>query len=209
MDSPVCWCCCYVSPGCTASLSVCWVVWHVSLSCLGHIQGWVQWSSAHWSISSVAVMSACRKTPNISTSYLYCMLVIIVWCSGLPYSCLLLRMCGAYAETSLFVLIYHICLWYLIAIDLPVWPTYDLLHVLHCNLYIPLEAVLFCGDLSRCWLYVVLRVWNAMFRLVHLNRWVTLCMSGLWYVNVIHFFLCVCVGGFSAYSILIILFFKL
>ena len=28
-------------------------------------------------------------------------------------------------------------------------PTYDLLHVLHCNLYISLEFVLFCGDLSH------------------------------------------------------------
>ena len=106
-------------------------------------------------------------------------------CSRLSYSCLLLRMCNAYAETGIFVLIYHICSQYLIAIDLPVWHTYDLLHVLYCNLYIPLESVLFCGDLSSSWLYMVLHVRNAMFRSVPLNMLITWCLSGLWYVNVI------------------------
>ena len=130
-------------------------------------------------------------------------------CSGLPYSCLLLRVCNAYAETGMFVLIYHICSRYLIAIDLPVWPTFHLLHVLHCNLYIPLESVLFYGDLSSSWLYMVLHVRNAMFKSVRLNRLIIFCMSELWYVNVIHFFLCVCVGVFFAFSVLNILFFKL
>ena len=69
-------------------------------------------------------------------------------CSGLPYSCLLPRMCNAYAEIGLFVLIYLICSLHLISIDLPVWPTYDLLHDLHCTLYIPLEFILFFGVLS-------------------------------------------------------------
>jgi hypothetical protein len=131
MDWPVCWCC-YVSPVCTESDCVL-----SSVKCfvkLPRAEGWVHLSSAHWSISSVVVVCACRKTPNISTSYLCCMLVIIVWCSGLPYSSLLLRMCDAYTETGLFVLIYHTCSWYLITLDLPMWPTYDLLHVLHCNL---------------------------------------------------------------------------
>ena len=48
-----------------------------------------------------------------------------------------------------FFLIYRICSRCLISIDLPVWPTYDLLHALHCNLYIPLEFILFCGDVSH------------------------------------------------------------
>ena len=55
-------------------------------------------------------------------------------------------MCNAYSETVLFVFIYSIYSSCLIAIDLPVWPTYDMLHVLHCNLYIPLEFVLFCFE---------------------------------------------------------------
>jgi len=84
----------------------------------------------------------------------------------------------------------------------PVWPTYYVLHVLHCNPHITLEFVLSCGVLSCSWLYMVLHV-------VHLNRLGTLCMSGLWYLNVTHFFLCVCVGVFSVFCVLIILFFKL
>jgi len=129
----------------------------------------------------------------------------------MPYSCLLLRMCNAYAETA-FILIYCICSRCLLSIDLPVWPTYDLLHVLYCNLYISLEFfcfVLFCGDVSHSWLYMVLHVLNVMFKSVRLNRLVTLGTSGLWYVNVIHFFLRVYVGVVYAFCVLIILFLKL
>ena len=48
----------------------------------------------------------------------------------------------------------------------PVWPTYDLLHVLHCNLYIPLEFILFSDILSHKWLYIVLHSRSAMFKAV-------------------------------------------
>jgi hypothetical protein len=92
---------------------------------------------------------------------------------------------------------------------LPVCPTYDILHVLHCSLYIPLEIALFCGVLSRNYLYTVLLVRKSMFMLVHLNRLVTLCTSGLWYVNVTHVFRCVFVKVLSVFCVLIILFFKL
>ena len=105
-------------------------------------------------------------------------------------------MCNAYADIVLFVYIYRICSRCLILVVLPVWPTYDLLHVLHCNLYIQLEFILFCGALSHSWLYAVLHALNATFELVLLNRLATLCMSGIWYVNVLHFFLCVCMGVF-------------
>ena len=50
-----------------------------------------------------------------------------------------------------------------------------------------LAFILFCGDLLYIWLYMVLLFRNAMFKLVFLNRLVTLCISGIWYVNVIHF----------------------
>ena len=49
-------------------------------------------------------------------------------CSGLPYSCLLWRIYNAYVETGLFVFIQRVFSRRLISIDLPVWPTYDLLH---------------------------------------------------------------------------------
>ena len=54
-----------------------------------------------------------------------------------------------YAETGLFVFINCICSRCLISIELSVWPTYDFLHILNCDLYIALEFVLFCGDLSH------------------------------------------------------------
>jgi len=82
-------------------------------------------------------------------------------------------------------------IWYMFCIDLyippPVWPTYDLVHVLHCDLYIPLEFILFCGVLSRNWFHMVLHVRNCMFTSILLNRSVTLNMSGLRFVYVIHF----------------------
>ena len=38
--------------------------------------GWVHWSSAHRSISSVVVALACRMTPNSSLPLLYYMFLI-------------------------------------------------------------------------------------------------------------------------------------
>jgi len=130
-------------------------------------------------------------------------------CSGLPYTCLLLRMCNAYVRDR--VVCFYISHTFTVPYFYwsPVWPTYDLLHVLHWNLYIPLDFVLFCGDLSHNWLYMVLHVRKAMFRSVRLNRLVTFCISGLGYGNVIHFFLCVCVGAHFVFCVLFILFFVL
>ena len=91
-------------------------------------------------------------------------------------------MCNAYTEIGLFVLM---CLGFSrcrIPIDLPVWPTYELLQVLHFNVYVPLEFTLFSGILARSWLYVVLLVRKAIFKLVFLHKLVTFCMSGLLYI---------------------------
>ena len=41
--------------------------------------GWVHWSSAHRSKSSVLVAYACRMTPNSSLSLIYCMFLITAW----------------------------------------------------------------------------------------------------------------------------------
>ena len=48
-----------------------------------------------------------------------------------------------YAETGLFVLMYLVCSQCRMPIDVPVWPTHELLQVLHFNLYMPLQFVLF------------------------------------------------------------------
>jgi hypothetical protein len=61
------------------SLTVCRVVWRVSLRCLERIVVWVQRSSAHRSISYVVVILACRMIPNSVSTFLYRMLVIILW----------------------------------------------------------------------------------------------------------------------------------
>jgi hypothetical protein len=80
-------------------------------------------------------------------------------------------MCKAHVEIGLFVWIYLVCSRCHISIELPVWPKYDLLHVLHCNLYMPLEVILFSGVLSHNWLYIVLHARNAMFKSVLFNRY--------------------------------------
>ena len=106
--------------------------------------GWVHWFSAHLSISSVVVALACKMIPSLSfpfpNAFNNCMV-----CSGLPHSCLLLRMCNAYADIGLFVFICRMCSRCLILIELPVWPTCDLLHVLHCGLCIKIN----CIEVSR------------------------------------------------------------
>ena len=65
-------------------------------------------------------------------------------------------MCRALAETWLFVFMYLVCSLRFIPNDLPVCPTYELLQVLHFNLYTPKEFVLFWIILSPSFLYMVL-----------------------------------------------------
>ena len=100
-------------------------------------------------------------------------------CSGFPYSYLSFRICNANAKIGLFVVLYLVFSRCRISIILPVWSTFELLHVLHCNLYIPLEFIVLSGILSYNWLSIMLQVQNAMFKSVPLNKLVTLCMSGL------------------------------
>jgi hypothetical protein len=72
---------------------------------------------------------------------------------------------------------YLVCSLCLISNDLPVCPTYELLQVLHFNLYIPLEFVL-NYFITELFVYGVV-AGKAMFRLVCLNRLVILGISGL------------------------------
>ena len=88
-------------------------------------------------------------------------------------------MCNEYAEIGLFVLICLLCSRCRNPTDLPVWPTYELSHVLHFNLYTPIEFISFNVILSRSWLYMVLLVRKTVFNLVFLSKLVTLSMSGL------------------------------
>jgi hypothetical protein len=99
-----------------------------------------------------------------------------VW-SAFPYSCLLFKMFNAYAEIGLFVFMYLVCSRCHIPIELPVWPACDLINVLHFNVYIPLEFILFSGISSRIWLYNVLLIRKAILNLVFLNKLGTFCMS--------------------------------
>ena len=50
-------------------------------------------------------------------------------------------MCNEHAEIGLFVLMHLVCSQCRIAIDLPDWPTHELLQVLHFNLYMSLEFI--------------------------------------------------------------------
>jgi hypothetical protein len=136
-------------------------VWLYHLDC---IRGWVHVPFVLHSVIHVAVMSPSKMIPNCSLICPYHMLIIIVLCSRLPYSCLLLRICNACANAWLFVFVDRLCSWCLTVISLSVCPTYNLLHVLHCSLYIPLEiacSVAFC--LIIAYIHMVLIVRKAMF----------------------------------------------
>ena len=104
-----------------------------------------------------------------------------------PYSCLFCKMCAAYANCGLLYLMYLICSFYLIFINLPVCPIYTLLHVLHCSLYIPLGFVLLVFSFDNC-CWIVLVVLKAMIMFVSLNRFVIFLIIRLKYVNVVNFF---------------------
>jgi hypothetical protein len=113
---------------------------------------------------------------------------------AVPYSCLLFKICAAYAEVVLLDLMCRICSLCLVVMGLPDCPTYFLLHVLHFISYIPL-GFLFCVFSANCW-YIVFVALNAMRISVLLNKLVTLHIIGLWYVNVTHCF-CICLSCVS------------
>ena len=108
-----------------------WVMWHVVLLWWpGSIVGWFHWPSAHRSVSPVVVELACKMTSN--RFFFFPLLYVFnncMVCYEFQYLCLLLRMCDAYAEIGLFVLIYLVCSCCHISFNLPFWPTYDLLHI--------------------------------------------------------------------------------
>ena len=109
-------------------------------------------------------------------------LVVVVFFSLGPYSCLFSRMCAAYADVELLDLIYLICSLNLVSIALPDCPTYTLLHVLHFNLYIPLGSLCFGLLLFSCFC-IVLVARKLIFIFVCLNKLVIRLISGLWYVT--------------------------
>jgi len=97
----------------------------------------------------------------------------------LPYSCLLLSICSAYADLGSLFFMYRVCSWYLALRLRLVCPIYALWHALHVILYIPLfsysgmEVCFFC--FMYCCVVVVL---NAMFILVFLNKLVIVLIFG-------------------------------
>jgi hypothetical protein len=96
--------------------------------------------------------SVCEMITISSFCFLCCMVLVVVWfvlhfrirvyCLKCVMPMLRLVICFEYLVISQ-------CR---IPIDLTVWPTYELLHVLHFNLCMPLEFILFIGILSRSWL---------------------------------------------------------
>jgi hypothetical protein len=157
----------------------------------------------------VVVVSARRMTPNSSSTFLYRMLVIIVW--YVPDCHTLVCYWGWVMRTPrrgclfLYIAYVHTVLLLLISQS---GQRMTCLHVLYCDLHIPLDSVLFCGDLPHSWLYKVLHVRNAMFRSAFeqvgnsVNEWIMIlkCDPFLSFVFAWEYF-CLCV--------LIILFFKL
>ena len=113
----------------------------------------------------------------------------MVFCIG-AYSCLLFKICNAYAGFGSFVFIYLQCSVKRVFRLSLVWPMYHLLQVLHFILYIPLFVYL---SLFLMWVFssfcVVLLTWYVIFRFVFLKILVTFFIMGLWYSNVTHFWL--------------------
>jgi hypothetical protein len=69
---------------------------------------------------------------------------------AVPYSCLLCRICVAWADVGLLPLMYLVCSLCLVLIDLPDCPTYTFLNVLQFILYTP-GGSLFLVFYESCW----------------------------------------------------------
>lgn len=99
--------------------------------------------------------------------------------------CILFSLCRLYAKSGLFMF----SMFLVPNFQRPVGLAY--IQTVKCfafNLYTPPVFFMLCGDLLFRWLYKMLAALKAMFKLVYLNRLVTLHTSGLWIVKLIHFF---------------------
>ena len=109
---------------------------------------------------------------------------------NVPYSCLQLSICSAYAECGSLLLMYRMCYQNLDFKFRLVCPTYALQQVLHVILYIPLFSCS-CnragamGFMRWCNVVVVL---NAMPIFAFLNKLVNFLIFRLWNVNVVQIF---------------------
>ena len=126
--------------------------------------------------------SVCKMIPNTSFCLLCCMVYELHGLFCITLFMFFVWNVQCFCWNGLFVLKYLVCSRRRISVDFLVWPKYDLLHVLHFNLCMPLDFILFSGILSRSLLYIMLIVRKAIFKFVFLNKFVTLCMSGLWYI---------------------------
>jgi len=97
--------------------------------------------------------------------------------SFVPYSCLLFKICAAYAEVELLEFIY------LTPIALPDSPTYTLLYVLHFSSYMPLGSSCVCLVLLYC-----VGCTESYFQICLPKRFDIFLTNGLKYVNVTHLF---------------------
>jgi hypothetical protein len=146
-----------------------WVWWELNRS--RHQTVWciVLWCQPRWRVCFLISISCRWKICMKSDSQEFIFIPLLHVCSNsmdwsaFPYSCRLFKICNAYAEIELFVLMYLVCSRCFIPIDLLVWPTYELIQVLRFSLYMPLEFILFCSTLLQSWLYRVLVVRKAMF----------------------------------------------
>jgi hypothetical protein len=133
----------------------------------------------------------CKMIPRSSLCFLYCTVLVVVWV-------------GLHSRIHVYCLnVQCVCWGWVICFDvscvfamsysywLPVWQTNELFRVFYFNLYMPLECILFNGIQSRSWLYMVVLVRKAIFKLVFLNKvyeWTLMCEGD-------PFFLLLCLCG--------------
>jgi hypothetical protein len=118
---------------------------------------------------------------------LICLRRVIV-SSVLPYSCLQLSICSAYAERGSLFLMYYMCSSNLDFNIRLVCPTYALWQVLHVIIYIPL-FFMFLQPGCCYWFYEMVQccciIERYAYNLIFFNKLVIFLIFGPWKVNVV------------------------
>ena len=161
--------------------------------CIGGLYHWLAVLQSIWCVDK---MLAYKVLPNNSFLLPYCMVSIIpvfhLQCHIHVY-CLVCVVHMLTLDYWFLCIVHSLCP---IAVDLPKFPTNEVLHVLHLSMYIPLEFVLVLAILSVSHWCIVFVACRAVFKLECLKKIVISHISGPWYVNVTHFFaFCVVVVG--------------
>ena len=139
--------------------------------------------------------NVCKMIPNSSFCFLCCTVLVVYVLVCISIFILYCSECAMRRLRLGYLCCCILCVHDVVFLLNPVWPTYELLHVLYFSLYMRLEFYFIEWYSIAELVDMVLLVRKDIFKSVFFNKLVTLCMRCLRQVKATDFlFCCVCMG---------------